>query len=95
MEYLTHLKAIILQGAGRCEESKECYDKSLKLARSRVVVENKAKMLKDWAYDLYLDYEGDMRKAFDLISEAIAELSSIKTEEDIKSYDSRLRWNST
>lgn len=81
-----NIKAIILQGVRRFEESNECYDKSLKLARSRVVVENKAKMLKDWAYGLYLDYEGDMKKAFDLISEAIAELSSIETEEDIKSY---------
>lgn len=78
-------KAIILEGLERFEESKECYDKSLSLNRENIVVENKARMLRTWASDLY-DKGSDLPKALNLVNEAINELSKIPTEENIERY---------
>lgn len=79
-------KAIILEGLQRFDESKECYDKSLSLNRENIVVENKARMLRTWAANLYFDNK-DFQKAKDLLNEAINELSTLSTtQEDIMSY---------
>lgn len=44
-----NMKAIILEGMKRYEESEECYDKSLKLFKRPLVCDNKARMLRAWA----------------------------------------------
>lgn len=79
-------KAIILEGLQRFDESKECYDKSLSLNRQQLVVENKARMLKSWAANLYWDND-ELTKAIDLLNEAINDLSALSSsKEDINSY---------
>lgn len=79
-------KAIILEGLQRFEESKQCYDKSLSLNRKQLVVENKARMLKSWAAELFWGND-NLPKAIELLNEAIKDLSSLpSTEEDINSY---------
>lgn len=79
-------KAIILEDLKRFDESKECYDKSLSLNRENIVVENKARMLKTWAAELYWD-NNNLQKAINLLNEAISELSTLsRSEEDIMSY---------
>ena len=45
-------KAIILEAMKRYVESEECYDRSLRLAFSPLVCDNKARMLYDWASNL-------------------------------------------
>ena len=79
-------KAIILEGLKRFDESKKCYDKSLSLNRKPLVVENKARMLKSWAAELYWE-NNNLPKAINLLNEAISEISSLpSSEEDINSY---------
>ena len=78
-------KAIILEGLGRFEQSKECYDKSLSLRRSNVVIDNKARMIKDWVRGLY-EVGIDLKMAVNLLNEAIDERSSIQTEENVDEY---------
>lgn len=77
-------KAIILEGLKRYDESKECYDRSLSLKRDNLVVDNKARMIKDWARQLSND--GYYQMAIDLLDEAIGEISAIPTEEDVGVY---------
>lgn len=45
-------KAIFLEALKRYEESEECYNESLRLSKSNMVYDNKARMLYDWAVDL-------------------------------------------
>ena len=82
-------KAIILEGLERFDESKECYDKSLSIKRSRVIIENKARMIKDYAG--LLCRQGYLMFAIDILSEAIRELSSIQTDEDVAEYEKLLK----
>ena len=44
-----NIKAIILEGMKRYQESEECYNRSLELSKSNVVYDNKARMLRAWA----------------------------------------------
>ena len=47
-----NIKAIILEGMKRYQESEECYNRSLELSKNKVVYENKARMLLSWSYQL-------------------------------------------
>ena len=47
-----NIKAIILESLKRYEESEKCYNRSLDLAKSNVVYDNKARMLYDWSNQL-------------------------------------------
>ncbi len=78
-------KAIILEGLERYDDSLYCYDRSLNIKESKIVIENKARMLKDWVLIL-CDEKKDLERAMNLINEAIEELSGIQTEEDINQY---------
>ena len=82
-------KAIILESLERFDESKECYDRSLSLKRSNIVIDNKARMIKDYARQLCR--EGYLMFAIDILSEAIREISSIPTEEDVAEYEKLLK----
>lgn len=84
-----NVKAIILEDMGRYEQSKRFYDASIKIKRNDVVVANKARMLKNWAFKLY--HEGnDLEKAIALLGEAIDDLSEIQSDEDIAEYQNLL-----
>ena len=78
-------KAIILEGLERFDESKECYDRSLSLKKSNLVTDNKARMIKYYARKLCK--EGYLQFAINLLDEAISEISSIPTEEDVAEYE--------
>lgn len=82
-------KAIILESLERFDESKECYDRSISIKRSYVVIDNKARMIKDYARQLCR--QGYLRFAMDILEEAISEISSIPTEEDIGEYEKLLK----
>ena len=81
-------KAIILESLERFDESKECYDRSLAIKRSNVVIDNKARMIKDYAG--LLCRQGYLKFAMTILEEAISEISSIPTEEDIAEYEKLL-----
>ena len=82
-------KAIILQELKRYAESDDCYKKSLRLRKSKIVIENRARMLKKWS--MKLSDEKNYNKALNIINEAIDELSKIQTEENLESYESHKR----
>lgn len=48
-------KAIILEGLERYVESEKCYNRSLELKKDSVVYDNRARMLRDWAWKLIED----------------------------------------
>ena len=83
-----NLKALILNGLTKNDEAKEYFDKSLAIKWSKVVVENKACMIKEWVeYTLKYDWNGDLQKMAELLNEAIDDLSTLsETDEDMKSY---------
>ena len=83
-------KAIILEAKGDFEESKKCYDEALSLERSNVYIDNKAYMMKNWAIQLFKEKK-DLKKAIDLLNEAISEISSIPSEEDVDEYKKLLK----
>ena len=79
-------KAIILESLRRYEESKECFERAISLYRNECVIENKARMLRVWANDLYFNSK-DLSKAAGLVDEAVSELSGLsKTQTDITNY---------
>lgn len=78
-------KAIILEGLERYEDSLYCYVRSLNIKKSKIVIENKARMLKDWI-SILCDEKKDLERAMNLINQVIEELSEIQTEEDINQY---------
>ena len=65
-----NIKAIILEGVNRFEESEECYDRSLKLFRSPVVRDNKARMLRAWAGNL-LEESKDLPNGLNKLEKAL------------------------
>lgn len=80
-------KGIILESLKRYEESKECYDRSISLRRDPVVIDNKARMIKDWCWDIYSKCKDkDFRLATELLEEAIRDMSTIQSVEDVKTY---------
>ena len=79
-------KGIISESLGEYELSLYCYRKSLNLKKSTIVIENKARMIKDWV-SILCDEKKDLENAMNLINEAIKELSGIQTEEDISQYN--------
>lgn len=81
-----NVKAIILERLGEYEKSKKFYDISLEFERNDIVAENKASMLKDWAFEL--SSEGKFRKAIDLLEEAIEVLPKSNSNENKRYYES-------
>lgn len=79
-------KGVILETFKRYEESKSCYDESLRLRKDNVVIDNKARMIYDWASGMFNSYR-DFKKAAELLREAIGEMSTIETEENIGRYE--------
>ena len=65
-----NIKAIILEGMNRFEESEECYDRSLKLFRSPLVCDNKARMLRAWAGNL-LEESKDLPNGLNKLEKAL------------------------
>ena len=55
-------KAIILEALNRYAESEDCYDRSLELSPHKLVFENKARMLYDWASQLLEEDKPDEAK---------------------------------
>ena len=51
-------KAIILESIYRFYDSEKCYNRSLELSSNSVVADNKARMLKKWAYNILDISEG-------------------------------------
>lgn len=82
-----NVKAIILKGMHKYDESLKCYDKAIEMKGDKVFIENKARMIKQWCGELCND-EKDLERSEDLIFEAIEMLSSIQTDEDMRQY-----WN--
>ena len=75
-------KAIILEDLMRYDESKRCYEESLRLRPGNdVVLANKARMMKDLA-----ENETDIQKALEIITEAIGLLNSIREKMDVGSF---------
>ena len=69
-------KAIILGSLKRYEESIECFDRAIALNKDKQVIENKVRMLRVWANELYFSSK-DLPKALNLVDEAISELSAL------------------
>ena len=85
-------KAIILEALKRYAESEECYNKSLELSPHKLVYENKARMLYDWASKL-LEESKEMSNglfkldgAKEVIERAINAIPKVNSEEDINKY---------
>lgn len=85
-------KAIILEALNRYAESEECYDRSLELSPHKLVFENKARMLYDWAYQL-LEESKEMSNglfklegAKEVIQRAINSIPKVNSEENINKY---------
>ena len=76
-------KAIILESLKRYAESEECYDRSLELSAEKVVFENKARMLYDWASQLL--EEDKLDEAKQVIKRAIDSIPR-DSEENIRKY---------
>lgn len=62
-------KAYILERLKRFFESESCYEKALKLNESKIIKNNEAMMLSDWAYDL--DKMGNYIYALEKINKAL------------------------
>lgn len=84
-----NIKAIILEELKRYEESNDCYKKSLRLRKSNIVIENRARMIRKWSAKL--SEEKNYEKALNLINEAIDDLSKIQTEENLENYEFQKR----
>lgn len=85
-----NIKGLVLSSLKRYDEAKEIFDKSLEADRNDFVIENKAKMIKIWANELY-NQNKDLKMAINLLNESIAELLKLsKTNEDIESYNKLL-----
>ena len=78
-----NMKAIILEALKRYAESEECYDRSLELSAEKVVFENKARMLYDWASQLLEEDKADEAKQ--VIKRAIDSIPR-DSEENIRKY---------
>ena len=78
-----NMKAIILEALKRYAESEECYDRSLELSAEKVVFENKARMLYDWASQLL--EEDKLDEAKQVIKRAIDSIPR-DSEENIRKY---------
>ena len=79
-------KAIILGSLKRYEESIECFDRAIALHKDKQVIENKVRMLRVWANELYFSSK-DLPKALNLVDEAISELSDLsEPQSDITNY---------
>ena len=86
-----NIKAIILEGVNRFEESEECYDRSLKLFRSPLVCDNKARMLRAWAGNLLEESKdlpnglNKLEKALEINRKAVDALPA-NTKENVDDY---------
>ena len=81
-----NMKGIILECLGRDDEAISYYNKSLGVRWSKIVVENKATLIKEWADKVY-NYGGDYEKLANLLEDAIYDLSLLEsTDEDIEEY---------
>lgn len=80
-----NVKAIILEDMGKYGKSLKCYDKAIEMEWETVFIENRARMIKRCCLSLYEKGKG-LKKAERFIDEAIEQLSSIQTEEDISEY---------
>jgi len=84
-------KAIILEDLKRYAESERCYNRSLELKKDSVVYDNRARMLRDWAWKLIEDSKKlpdgtDMlEKAKETCKRSIKSLSP-ESDEDIEGF---------
>lgn len=85
-------KAIILEGMKRYAESEECYNRSLELAKSDLVSDNKTRMLYDWSQHLLEESKkmsdglGNLYDALEKITKAMETLPRKNSEENIEKY---------
>ena len=86
-----NIKAIILEGMKRYQESEECYNRSLELSKSNVVYDNKARMLLAWSHKL-LDESKELPNGLSKLKEAEKKIVkamntlSADSDEDIDKY---------
>ena len=85
-------KAIILESLKRYAESEDCYDRSLELSPHKLVFENKARMLYDWASQLLEEDKPDEAKQ--VIRRAIDSIPRDSVESLRKYFDLRNSINS-
>ena len=80
-----NVKAIILEDMHCYDESKKLYDKAVEMDRDNIYIENRARMVKKWCWDLY-GQDKNLEKALKMIRQVIDDLFSIETEEDTYEY---------
>lgn len=85
-------KAIILEALERYSQSEEYYNRSLKLSPKKIVYENKARMLYDWASKLLEDSKelsdglDKLNDAKEKVKKAIQTIPGEDSEEDVSKY---------
>lgn len=87
-----NIKAIILESLERYGESEECYNRALELSPNSLFCDNKARMLKDWAFQLIEeskrmpDGRHKLAEAQKINERAINALPGENSEENIENY---------
>ena len=85
-----NLKGLILCELRQFEDSKRCFDESLRLKHSDIVIGNKAYMYRRWAWKYY--DENDPDKAMELCTKAISLVKEHDTNENMEDYEFLKRW---
>lgn len=81
-----NIKGLAYKHFEQYDESKKCFDKSIKYGGSQAVRDNKAYMIKKWVNTLDFESLSDLNKAITLLDEAIDEIDYEDSQEWSEDY---------